>query len=42
MRVIAKRVLVDHIVEEDHKIALFKQNNIISEEVFALDDLVSD
>ncbi len=38
MRVVAKRILVEHIIEEDHKIALYKEKNNIQEEVFDLDD----
>ena len=38
MRVVAKRILVDHIVEEDIKIAEYVKNNDIAEEVFDLDD----
>jgi len=39
MRVVAKRILVDHIIEEDHKIAIYKESNIAEEEVFDLDDI---
>jgi len=39
MRVVAKRILVDHIIEEDHKIAIYKENNIAEEEVFDLNDI---
>ncbi len=35
MRVIAKRILVDHIVKEDHKIGLFALKN---EKVYALEE----
>ena len=42
MRVVAKRILIEHIIEEDHKIALFQKNNTTSEEVFDLDDIASD
>ena len=38
MRVVAKRILVDHIVDEDKKIAEYVQKNDIAEEVFDLDD----
>ena len=38
MRVVAKRILIEHIIEEDHKIALYKEKNNIQEEVFDLDD----
>ncbi len=39
MRVVAKRILIEHIVEEDHKIALYKEANNIAEKVFDLDDM---
>ncbi len=42
MRVVAKRILIEHIIEEDHKIALFQKSNTTSEEVFDLDDIASD
>ena len=42
MRVLAKRILIEHIVEEDHKIALYAKSNTGSEEVFDLGDVVSD
>ena len=40
MRVVSKRILIEHIVEEDIKIAIYKENNI-AEEVFDLGDVVS-
>ena len=42
MRVVAKRILIEHIIKEDYKIALYKENNATSEDVFDLDDVVSD
>ena len=42
MRVVAKRILIEHIIEEDHKIALYKDSNTVAEEVFDLDDAASD
>ncbi len=38
MKVIAKRILIDHIVNEDHKIGIFAQGKGIEEEIFTLDE----
>ncbi len=42
MRVVAKRILIEHIVGTDNKIALYQANKTVSEEVFDLDDVTFD
>lgn len=39
MRVVAKRVLIDHIVNEDHKIWEYVKKHNIDEDIYDLDDL---
>ncbi|MCD6173797.1 MAG: hemerythrin family protein [Sulfurimonas sp.] len=39
MRVVAKRILIDHIINEDQKIAVYAREQDTQEEIFSLDEL---